>query len=164
MPANIKSDKERERRVEIIGEYFLETGASTREIANYISSSPDYDFEISNKTVHDYIKRYIEMHPEKEDEIKDIINKNTEKSIEDPKVVERVLNVARLVLNGYTIEESAKILDITYKTAERDINPRLKQLGENAPDLKMYYDAVSNVLNKHQINALNENRNSHLKK
>ena len=50
MPANIKSDKERERRVEIIGEYFLETGASTREIANYISSSPDYDFEISNKT------------------------------------------------------------------------------------------------------------------
>ncbi len=152
---------ERLRRIEMVGNYFLETGAPTREIAKYFTENY---FEISNKTVHSYIKRYQELHQDKNDEINKLIDNNTEKSIEDPEVRERILKVARLILEGHTKEEVSNILNISVKIVERDINPRLKVLSEHDEDLKMYYDAVINVLNTHQINALNENRNSHLKK
>lgn len=161
MAANIKDESERLRRINLVGEYFVNTGASTREIAKYFSS---YYFEISNKTVSLYIKEYMKMNPEKEEEIKKKIDINTEKTIDDSYVVERVLKVARLILDGKTIEEASKELDISYKTAERDISVRLKELGKNDSDLKKYYDAVVKVLHVHQVDALNENRNSHLKR
>ena len=152
---------ERLKRIEMVGNYFLETGAPTREIAKYFSENY---FEISNKTVHSYIKRFQELHSDSKDEIKKLIDNNTEKTIEDPEVRERVLKVARLVLEGHTKEEISEILNISVKIVERDISPRLEMLSNHDEDLKIYYNAVINALNAHQINALNENRNSHLKK
>ncbi|MBO6195614.1 MAG: hypothetical protein J6O56_04690 [Bacilli bacterium] len=155
------NEQERLRRIEMVGNYFLETGKPTREISRYFS---DNYFEISNKTVYSYIKKYQELHKDKKDDINKLIDNNTEKSIEDPEVRERIFKVARLVLEGYTKEEISEILNISVKIVERDINPRLEMLSEHDEDLKIYYDAVINSLNAHQINALNENRNSHLKK
>ena len=64
-------DQERIRRIEIVGKYFLDTGSSTRDIADYISKN---HFDISNKTVSVYIKKYAEIHPDKSDEISELIN------------------------------------------------------------------------------------------
>lgn len=46
MAANLKDPEERERRIELVGEYFFQTGLSTREIAAHFSEK---DFKISNK-------------------------------------------------------------------------------------------------------------------
>ena len=45
------TEEEKNERIELIGEYFLETGASTREIAKHFSEN---QFKISNKTVSLY--------------------------------------------------------------------------------------------------------------
>ena len=154
-------DQERIRRIEIVGKYFLDTGSSTRDIADYISKN---HFDISNKTVSVYIKKYAEIHPDKSDEISELINNNTEKSIEDPEVRERVFKVARSILDGHTIEETSEILGVSAKTVERDISPRLELLSKEDEDMKAYYDAVLNSLHIHQINALDNNRNISIKK
>ena len=155
------TEEERIRRIEIVGKYFLETGSSTREISKFIS---DNYFDISNKTVSVYIKKYAVLHPEVANDINELINNNTEKSIEDPKVRERIFNVSRLILEGHTMEETSKILNVSPKIVERDISPRLELLSKEDEDMKVYFEAVINALHAHQKNALNNNRNSHIKK
>ncbi len=161
MAANIKDESERLNRIIEVGEYFLNTGASTREIADYFSKNK---YSISNKTVYDYIKKYKEMFQNKVSEIEDKLYSNKEKSIDDAGVRERVLTVSRLILDGHTKKEVSKILGITIKEVERDINPRLKKISEIDKDYEIYYNAVMNVLKKNQIDALNEYRNIKHKK
>ena len=149
------AEEERLERIEIIGKYFLDTGASTRDIAKYFT---DNYFDISNKTVSLYIKEYMNSHSEKKEEIKDLIDNNTEKSIEDLETRERVLTVARLVLQGHTKEEISNELGVSIKTVERDISSRLSMLCEQDEDYKIYYKAVMNSLHHNQVSTIEKNR------
>ena len=149
------TEEERLERIELIGQYFFETGASTRDIAKYFT---DNYFEISNKTVSLYIKEYMNTHNEKKDKLKDLIDNNTEKSIEDFETRERVLTVARLVLQGYTKEKIADELGVSIKTVERDISSRLPMICEQDEDYKIYYDAVMNSLHNNQVSTIDKNR------
>jgi len=156
MAANIKDPEEREKRIIMIGEYFKETGLPTRQIADYFTAN---HFQISNKTVHQYINKYMELHPQDNDEIKEKIDNNTEKGIEDNKVKCRVFRAAKLVLEGHNMKEIAELLETTPKVIERDLDRRLKLMAEQDENIDKIYQLVLISLKKHQVEALNENRN-----
>ena len=66
-----------EERLELIrkvGEYFLETGSSVREISKNFKE--EYNIEISGKTVSKYIHEYAKIFGKK-DEIESKISNNT---------------------------------------------------------------------------------------
>ena len=156
MAATLKDPAERARRIEQIGEFFKQTGLPTRQIADYFTKNY---FQISNKTVHQYIEKYMELYPEESEELADKINNNTEKTIEDKEVKVRVFRAAKLSLEGHTIQEIADLLDTTPKTIERDLFRRLKLLAEQDENINKIYELVLNGTNQHKIDALNENRN-----
>lgn len=149
------TEEEKNERIELIGEYFLETGASTREIAKHFSEN---QFKISNKTVSLYIKEYIKKHEDKKDELKAMIDNNIDKSIEDLQVQERVLKVVRLVLLGSTKEEIANMLNISVKVVERDLSSRFPRLCEKDENYSIYYDSVMEELHRHQVSTIEKNR------
>lgn len=149
------TEEEKIQRIELVGEYFLKTGESTREIAKYFSEN---FFEISNKTVSLYIKEYIKKHEDKKEEIRAMIDNNIDKSIEDLQVQERVLKVVRLVLLGSTKEEIANMLNISVKVVERDISSRFPRLCEIDDNYAIYYDSVMEELHRHQVSTIEQNR------
>ena len=122
MAANIKDPEEREKRIIMIGEYFKETGLPTRQIADYFTANY---FQISNKTVHQYINKYKELHPQDINEINEKISNNLEKGIENNQVKVRVFRAAKLALEGYNMKEIAELLETTPKVIERDLFRRL---------------------------------------
>ena len=156
MAATLNDPEERKRRIELVGQFFKQTGLPTRQIADYFTSNY---FPISNKTVHQYIEKYMEIHPKDSEEITDKITNNTEKTIEDKEVKVRVFRAAKLSLEGYTIQEIASLLDTTPKTIERDIFKRLKLLVEQDENINKIYELVLEGTHEHKINALNDNRN-----
>lgn len=156
MAATVRDYTERERRIELIGSFFKSTGLPTRKIADYFTKN---HFSISNKTVHQYIKIYMESHPEDRDEMTRKIDDNTEKSIEDKNVKVRIFCSAKLVLEGHTIEEVAELLKTTSKVVERDLFRRLRLLAEKDENIDKIYQLVLIHLNQHKIDALNEYRN-----
>jgi hypothetical protein len=156
MAANIKDIEERLRRIEEVGEYFKETGLSTRQIAEYFSNN---SFPISNKTVCIYIKKYMELHKEYQEKIMELTSNNKEKTIADKTVKIRIFNASKLVLEGYSIREIADILETTPKIIERDLSKRLKLLALEDKNINQIYKLVLINLNQHKINALNEYRN-----
>lgn len=121
------ADEEREKRIMLIGNYAIKTGASTREIAEYFSSNY---FNISNATVHDYLQRYKLKYHNKTSAIENVINNNTVKTVKDENISRRVLKVYELIKNGFLLEEIAKGLNESYWTIYRDID-RLKQIDED---------------------------------
>ncbi len=156
MAANIKDPEERKRRIEQVGNFFEKTGLPTRQVAEYFTEN---HFSISNKTVHQYIQKYMELYPEKKQGMDSRINENKEKSIEDKMVKIRIFQAAKLSLQGNTMQEIAVLLKTTPKTIERDLFTRLKRLASQDPNIYKIYEMVLIKMNQHKMNALNENRN-----
>lgn len=168
MAANIKDPEERNRRIQLVGEYFVDTGLPTRQIASYFSEN---FFKISNKTVYQYIRQYMKMHPKESQNIQVKIENNTEKTITDANTRKRVFLVAKLVIEGYTMNEIVEILNssnpnedkISIKTVEHDIFIRLKKLAKQDSNIDKIYQLVLINTNSHKITALHENRNKNIK-
>ena len=168
MAANIKDPEERNRRIQLVGKYFVDTGLPTRQIASYFSEN---FFKISNKTVYQYIRQYMKMHPEECQNIQEKIENNTEKTITDANTRKRVFLVAKLVIEGYTINEIVDILNssntnedkISIKNVEHDIFIRLKKLAKQDSNIDKIYQLVLINTNSHKITALHENRNKNIK-
>lgn len=168
MAANIKDPEERNRRIQLVGKCFVDTGLPTRQIASYFSEN---FFKISNKTVYQYIRQYMKMHPEESQNIQEKIENNTEKTITDANTRKRVFLVAKLVIEGYTINEIVDILNssntnedkISIKTVEHDIFIRLKKLAKQDSNIDKIYQLVLINTNSHKITALHENRNKNIK-
>jgi len=139
------TDEERDERVLLVGEYVKETGASTRETAKYFTRTY---FNISNSTVSDYLHRYIKMKPNEVDAIKDKIDINTAKSVEDNEIKKRVLSNAKYFLSGMSINEISEMTGESFWTIYRDLTRRIKLLDE---------DASKEIKNK-----LEDNRKSNL--
>ncbi len=137
MAQNIKDEEERNRRVLMVGEYVILTGTSTRKTAQYFSKNY---FKISNSTVSDYCARYIKLRPAELDILRDKINSNMPKTIDNPEIKKRVLENTKLFLNGQTVDEIAESTNQDFWTVYRDLTKRLKLIS---PDL---FEEVSSVL------------------
>ena len=117
------TEEERDKLIEQVGSYYLITKESYRDIAK--------KFGISAPTVKDYIDKYKKLHGHLAAEIDASIKEKTSQndSINNPIVKERVIKVYMYILDGYTIEEIATLLQESIYTVYNDINIRLEQVN-----------------------------------
>ena len=117
------TEEERDKLIEQVGSYYLITKESYRDIAK--------EFGISAPTVKDYIEKYKKLHGHLAAEIDASIKEKTSQndSINNPTVKERVITVYMYILDGYTIEEIATLLQEPLSTIYNDINIRLEQVN-----------------------------------
>lgn len=117
------TEEERDKLIEQVGSYYLITKESYRDIAK--------EFGISAPTVKDYIDKYKKIHGHLAAEIDASIKEKTSQndSINNPTVKERVIKVYMYILDGYTIEEIATLLQEPISTIYNDINIRLEQVN-----------------------------------
>lgn len=117
------TEEERDKLIEQVGSYYLITKESYRDIAK--------EFGISAPTVKDYIDKYKKLHGHLAAEINESIKEKTSQndSINNPTVKERVIKVYMYILQGYTFEEIAALLNESINTVYNDINIRLEQVN-----------------------------------
>ena len=117
------TEEERDKLIEQVGSYYLITKESYRDIAK--------EFGISAPTVKDYIDKYKKLHGHLAAEIDASIKEKTSQnnSINNPTVKERVIKVYMYILEGYTFEEIAALLNEPISTIYNDINIRLEQVN-----------------------------------
>lgn len=117
------TEEERDKLIEQVGSYYLITKESYRDIAK--------EFGISAPTVKDYIDKYKKLHGHLATEINESIKEKTSQnnSINNPEIKERVLKVYMYILEGYTFEEIAALLNESINTVYNDINIRLEQVN-----------------------------------
>lgn len=147
------NDKERERRIKLVTQYVVQTGASYRETAKFFT---DNYFKISHVTVKDYCSRVINQNTEIGKKLEKIIEENTEKGINDDDVIKRIMNVSNIYASAdFTISEIAENLEIPYWTVYRDITSRIKKINVDLPegllekiDEKLEIDRLNNLKNQ----------------
>ena len=115
-----RRQKELEERVISVCEYIIETESSFRKTAE--------KFNLTAPTINDYCKRFKDLSPLRYPELKKVIDKNTEPTIKDENVKKRVLENAKLIVSGKTIEEISADTGIDYWVVYRDIKNRLKNI------------------------------------
>lgn len=117
------TEEERDKLIEQVGSYYLITKESYRDIAK--------EFGISAPTVKDYIDKYKKLHGHLAAEIDASIKEKTSQnnSINNQTVKERVIKVYMYILEGYTFEEIATLLQEPISTVYNDINIRLEQVN-----------------------------------
>lgn len=117
------TEEERDKLIEQVGSYYLITKESYRDIAK--------EFGISAPAVKDYIDKYKKLHGHLAAEINESIKEKTSQndSINNPTVKERVIKVYMYILQGYTFEEIAALLNESINTVYNDINIRLEQVN-----------------------------------
>ena len=130
------TEEERDKLIEQVGSYYLITKESYRDIAK--------EFGISAPTVKDYIDKYKKLHGHLAAEIDASIKEKTSQndSINNPTVKERVITVYMYILDGYTIEEIATLLQEPISTIYNDINIRLEQVNS------AYKEEVTAIMRK----------------
>lgn len=130
------TEEERDKLIEQVGSYYLITKESYRDIAK--------EFGISAPTVKDYIDKYKKLHGHLATEIDASIKARTSQndSINNPTVKERVIKVYMYILEGYTFEEIATLLNESIYTVYNDINIRLEQINP------AYKEEVADIMRK----------------
>ena len=149
MARKVETDEERERRIILVGEYVINTGASTRKAAEYFS---DNFFAISNYTISDYCKRYCKMNPKSLEIMRKRIDDNTPNDISCEDVRKRVLISAELFKEGINMEEIANTIGCSFWTTYRDLTKRFKILDpvefETIIIPKLRQDSLDNIKRK----------------
>ena len=135
------SDSEREKRIYLVGTFFLEEKSSIRKTAAFFTEN---FFSISPATVHDYLNKFINKYPNTKEQVLEIIKSNKEESVESSEVRERVLRNLKLFLSGYTVEEISANTNTSYWTVYRDLKERLPKISEE------YYNQVLVLLNENK--------------
>lgn len=151
MARTVDNDEERLRRIIMVGKYIADTGSSTRQTAKYFTENY---FPISNYTVSDYCNRYKKIEPALKDKIISSMNDNKPSSVEDEKVIKRIKQVVKLLKDGFTVEEIANALEISYWTIYRDISSRLNKLV-GTEITKEEFQEIKNILNLNSSSNLN---------
>ena len=143
MASNMIDDKERQRRIELVGDYRFQTGESYRKIAKYFSSKEGIDgFDISETAVKSYVELYMKNHPEKREIMLKQTEENISNSIKNDEVRKRVLKVADLIIQGYYLEQISEFLKEPYWVIYRDVNNRLTMID------KKLYDKVKELMSE----------------
>ncbi len=138
MARTLNDEEERNRRIELVGSYIIETGSSIRDTVEIFNEN---FFKISIPTVVDYRNLYLKRHPQFKVEMQKIINQNSPETIESEEVKNRVLKIAKLINSGFTISEIQNKFNASYWTIYRDIE-RLKKLDE------ALYNEVKKIINE----------------
>ncbi len=138
MARTLNDEEERNRRIELVESYIIETGSSIRDTVEYFNEN---FFKISIPTVVDYRNLYLKRHPQFKVEMQKIINQNSPETIESEEVKNRVLKIAKLITSGFTISEIQNKFNASYWTIYRDIE-RLKKLDE------ALYNEVKKIINE----------------
>ena len=128
----LERQNELEERIIAVCEYIINNNSSYRKAGS--------EFGVSVATVSDYCQRFAKLKPQRYQELKKIIDKNTEPTIKDDNVKKRVLENAKLIVSGKTIEEISEETGIDYWVVYRDIKNRLKNVDAEL------YEEVSQVL------------------
>ena len=134
----IDDEEERNKRIIMIGEHIKRTGDSTRKTAEYFTKTY---FPISNATVSDYTHRYMKINKEEIELLKEKIDNNTVKDINNEEVLKRVLSNTKLFLSGLTIKEVSEKTNIPFWTIYRDLTRRLKLV-----DLELYEEVKNKLI------------------
>lgn len=125
MAQTLYSDEERCKRIEMVGNYILETGDSYREAASFFTEN---FFPITAATVCDYCKRFQTMFPVAGKTLREVINSHKDTVADNEDVRIRVLNNTRLYLNGKTVDDISEITGTPYFVVYRDLTKRLPML------------------------------------
>ncbi len=128
----LERQNELEERIIAVCEYIINNNSSYRKAGS--------EFGVSVATVSDYCQRFAKLKPQRYQELKKVIDKNTEPTIKDDNVKKRVLENAKLIVSGKTIEEISEETGIDYWVVYRDIKNRLKNVDSEL------YEEVSQVL------------------
>ena len=148
MARKVDTEEERDMRIKAVGDYRVMTGESTRNIAKYFSTT---QFKISNVTVKDYLERYKKRYRRFAAIIDEQTKENTPETINDPNVVKRVLQFAKLIISGFTIEEISKKTNTEYWVVYRDLKKRLPLLDKNLSS------KIDEILNNRSLENLEKN-------
>ena len=123
---------ERKEFILTVAKYFVLTGKSTRQLAEV--------FKVSNFTIHSILtvqlEKLCEQDKNKEyDElyaaVKETLSSNKNNhSIEEPNIKKRILEAARLLISGKTVEQIAQDLNSSFYTIYRDLTVRLPKIED----------------------------------
>ena len=141
------TEEERNNRIKLVGEHYINTpNASVRSTSQYFKENY---FDISIATVSNYIDLYKKLYPNKAKIVDDVIESRTPKTVEDKYIRDRVLKEAKMILQGFTIEQISELNDIEYWVVYRDLGERLKKV-----DIELYA-AVCTIFNQNSLDNLN---------
>lgn len=114
--------EERIEKIKQVADYIIETGASTRKAAK--------EFDISNATVSDWMNDLLKkIDYEKYLSVQEVLNQNTPKTVDDIEIKNRVSTVANLILEGFTVEEISKVMNVTSNVIYEDLQTRLPKIS-----------------------------------
>ena len=141
------TEEERNNNIKFVGEYYINTpNASVRTTSQYFKENY---FDISIATVSNYIELYKKLYPNKAKKVDEVIESRTPKTVEDKYIRDRVLKEAKMILQGFTIEQISELNDIEYWVVYRDLGERLKKV-----DIELYA-AVCTIFNQNSLDNLN---------
>ncbi len=115
--------KELEKKVIEICEHIILTKDSYRKTGKI--------FNVSAVTVKDYCERFSKLKPDRYEELKKVIKSNAEPTIQDENVRVRVLENAKLLVSGKTLEEISSDTGVEYWVVYRDITNRLEKIDKD---------------------------------
>lgn len=117
------TDEERQKLTIEIADYIIDTNLSTRKVADH--------FNVSNATVSTLMNELLpEIDLKKYLQVQSILNKNKPKTIMDDEVKERVISAAKLIKEGFTVEEIAKAKEVTIHVINEDLQTRLPKISK----------------------------------
>jgi len=119
----------RTRLIDFVGDYFIKTGLSAREIEQKMRDSKCFTVVPSHVTISKYIQDYKLNHRESASIIDSLVEDQKGSQLDDPIIIERVYSVAAAILNGKTIQELSFDYGVSYWVIYRDVHLRLKQLN-----------------------------------
>lgn len=147
--SNNYSYEEYIRLIEKIADFVIENNATTRETANYFTSTGT---KISYVTVSNLLNssELQRQFPSKYEKVQAILKHNSSsKVIDSTDTLVRIQNAMELSLRGYTVPQIAEILNSTEATIYNDLTSRLKKL--NSEELNFL---ISTELEEHRISNL----------
>ena len=133
----------------IINENNLGHKISTRILAK--------KFEISNYTVSTLMRDYLKgQFPYLYDQVNKILTGNIPQTIDNIEIQVRVLEAAKLVLQGNTIKEIADKFNVSINVIYEDLQTRLKKIDSEL------YDKIVLIHGNNSINNLSHGNNSYV--
>ena len=135
------TDEERNKKIIEIANYIIENNSSTRKAA--------VEFGISNATVYDWMNYSLKKIDSKKFlMVQQILKMNKPKTVDDIEIKKRVLEVAKLITENYTVDQIANEFNVTINVIHEDLQTRLPRISIEL------YNEVKQILNIHSMNNL----------